>query len=246
MPVIRRSEQKMSSPFEGASALAMAGAATGSEYLTVGELTVEPGRKSVYHIHPNTEESIFVIEGEMEFRLGDRKFRASAGDCIQATRGVGHGLENVGNTKARLITMYPSPTPERAEIPEVDFKEGYPDKGVFIRGRVESFEFAPGISRFDMVGDFLGSESTYFSELTFAPGSVAPNHYHPAHEEAMFCLEGNLTAVYADDDDLPLAAGDIFCCEPGVRHGIYNKSGATAKLLAMHPVLNPPPRVVVD
>jgi quercetin dioxygenase-like cupin family protein len=246
MPVIRRSEQKVSHPFEGATTLSMAGSATGSKFLTVGDLSVEPGRKSVYHIHPNTEESIFVVEGEVEFRLGDRKFRTTAGDCVIATRGVGHALQNVGPKTARLITMYPSPAPERAEVPEVKFKEGVPGKGAFIRGRVKSFEFAPGITRFDMVGDFQGSESTYFSELVFAPGSVAPNHYHPAHEEAMFCLEGSLTGVYAEDDDVPLSAGDIFCCEPGVRHGIYNKSGASARLLAMHPVLNPPPRVLVD
>lgn len=246
MPVIRKSEQKSAEPFPGAKATALVGAATGSKYLTVGALSVEPGAKSAYHIHPNTEESIFVIEGEMEFRLGGNKFRASAGDCVLANRGIGHGLQNVGKTTARLITMYPNPAPERAEIPEVDFKDAAPANGAFFRGKVKSFEFAPGISRFDMVGDFLGSESTYFSELTFAPGAVAPNHYHPAHEEAMFCVSGNLTAVYADDDDVALPAGDIFTCEPTVRHGIYNASNEPATLLAMHPVLNPPPRVVVD
>jgi quercetin dioxygenase-like cupin family protein len=246
MPVIRRTEQKSGAPFEGAHSVAMAGAATGSKYLTVGDLSVEPGKKSAYHIHPNTEESIFVVEGEVEFRVGNRRFRASAGDCVLANRGVGHGLQNVGNTTARLITMYPNPAPERQEIPEVDFVDGPPEKAVFFRGKVNSFEFAPGISRYDMVGDFTGSESTYFSELTFAPGSVAPNHFHPAHEEAMFCLEGSLMAVYAEDDNIQLQAGDMFVCEPTVRHGIYNASGTTAKLLAMHPVLNPPPRVVVD
>lgn len=246
MPVIRRSEQGTSSPFPGATATAMVSSATGSEFLTVADLSVESGKRSAYHIHPNTEESIFVVEGEIEFRLGQNRFQASAGDCIVATRGIGHGLENVGDSTARLITMYPNPAPEREEIPEVDFVDEPPANGAFFRGRVESFEFAPGISRFDMVGDFLGAESTYFSELTFAPGSVAPNHFHPAHEEAMFCLEGSLTAVYADDDNIPLTAGDIFACEPTVRHGIYNSSGETAKLLAMHPVLNPPPRVEVD
>jgi quercetin dioxygenase-like cupin family protein len=246
MPVIRRSEQKSSSPFPGATAFAMVGAATGSEYVTVGELSVEPKKKSVYHIHPNTEESIFIIEGDVEFRLGGNRFRASAGDCVLANRGIGHGLENVGSTTARMITMYPTPSPERAAIPEVDFTDALPENGVFLRGKVQSFEFAPGIVRYDMVGDFLGSESTYFSELVFASGSVAPNHFHPAHEEAMFCLEGNLTAVYADDDNVPLAAGDIFACAPTVRHGIYNASDAPATLLAMHPVLNPPPRVDID
>ncbi len=246
MPVIRKSEQTTSEPFQGATATALVSAATGSEYLTVGALSVEPGARSAYHIHPNTEESIFVIEGEMEFRLGDKKFRASSGDCVLANRNIGHGLQNIGSTTARLITMYPNPSPEREEIPEVDFEDAPPENGAFFRGKVESFEFAPGITRFDMVGDFLGSESTYFSELTFAPGSVAPNHYHPAHEEAMFCVSGDLTAVYAEDDNVPLPAGDIFACEPTVRHGIYNASDAPATLLAMHPVLNPPPRVDVD
>jgi quercetin dioxygenase-like cupin family protein len=246
MPVIRRSEQNTSSPFPGATAYAMVGGATGSEYVTVGDLLVEPGKRSAYHVHPNTEESIFVVEGEVEFRLGANRFRATAGDCVLANRGIGHGLENVGTTTARMITMYPTPSPEREEIPEVEFTDALPGNGVFIRGRVESFEFAPGIQRFDMVGDFLGSESTYFSELIFADGTVAPNHFHPAHEEAMFCLEGNLTAVYADDDNIPMAAGDMFACEPTVRHGIFNASGKPARLLAMHPVLNPPDRVLVD
>lgn len=246
MPVIRRSEQQTAEPFPGAKAKAMVGGATGSEFLTVGELIVEPGARSAYHIHPNTEESIFVVEGEIEFRLGGNKFRASSGDCVLANRNIGHGLQNVGDAPARLITMYPSPAPERAEIPEVEFVDSPPEIGAFFRGRVESFEFAPGISRYDMVGDFLGSESTYFSELIFAPGSIAPNHFHPAHEEAMLCLDGELTAVYADDDNVPLPSGDIFACEPTVRHGIYNASDSPARLLAMHPVLNPPPRILVD
>lgn len=246
MPVIRKSEQNTSEPFPGAKATALVSAATGSKYLTVGGLSVEPGARSAYHIHKNTEESIFVIEGEMEFRLGNNKFRASSGDCVLANRGIGHGLQNVGNTTARLMTMYPNPAPDREEVPEVDFVDAPPEKGAFFRGKVDSFEFAPGITRYDMVGDFLGSESTYFSELTFAPGAVAPNHYHPAHEEAMFCVRGELMAVYADDDRVALPAGDIFACEPTVRHGIYNASNESATLLAMHPVLNPPPRIDVD
>jgi quercetin dioxygenase-like cupin family protein len=52
--------------------------------------------------------------------------------------------------------------------------------------------------------------------------------------------------VYADDNNVPLAAGDCFTCEVGVRHGIYNASAEPARLLAIHPVLNPPPRVDVE
>ena len=82
--------------------------------------------------------------------------------------------------------------------------------------------------------------------LTFQPGTKAPVHYHPAHEESMFCLDGRLSAVYAEDDDVRLDAGDVFTCEPTVRHTIGNTSDAAGTLLAIHPVLNPPPRVEVD
>ena len=226
--------------------LLLAGAPTGATMATGGDLTVVPGRRSVYHLHPNTEESIFIVKGEMEFRVGSSRFRASSGDCVLAPQGVGHGLENVGDYPARLITIYPNANPLREALDDVAYTDGDPGPTVFVRGNVEPYEFFPGINRYDMVGDFLGASSTYLSELTFEPGSVAPNHYHPSHEESMFCLEGDLVAVYDDDNSVALAAGDCFTCEVGVRHGIYNASSAPATLLAIHPILNPPPRVDVD
>ena len=246
MTIVRRSDQQESSPMQGGRLLTMAGSPTGATMATVGDLTVQPGVRSGYHLHPNTEESIFVVDGEIEFRLGKSKFRASAGDCVLAPKGTGHGLENIGQSPARLITIYPTASPEREVLSDVAYDDVDPGPGVFVRGNVEPYEFSPGVSRYDMVGDFLGSSSTYLSELTFQPGSVAPSHYHPSHEESMFCLEGNLMAVYADDDRVPLATGDCFTCEVGIRHGIYNDSDLPGKLLAIHPVLNPPPRVDVD
>ncbi|MEX0762899.1 MAG: cupin domain-containing protein [Dehalococcoidia bacterium] len=245
MALNRRSNQQSSSPFDGATMVTMTGSSTGSKMMTVSDLAMQPGVKTPYHIHPNTEESMFVVEGELEFRVDGHRFKATAGDCVLANRGKGHGVANVSDRPARFIAVYPSAAPEREVIDEPELKDATPDS-VSFRGRMEAFEFAPGITRFDMVGDFLGAESTYFSELTFQPGAVAPNHYHPSHEESMFCLSGNLTAVYADDDNVPLEAGDMFTCEPTVRHGIYNSSDAPGKLLAIHPVLNPPPRVEVD
>ena len=246
MTILRRADQEESSPMEGGKSLMMAGASTGASMATVGDLTVQPGVRSAYHLHPNTEEAIFVVEGEMEFRVGSSRFRASTGDCVLAPQSTGHGLENVGDTPARLITIYPTAEPARETLDDVEYTDGVPGPTVYVRSNNEPYEFMAGISRFDMVGDFLGASSTYLSELTFEPGSVAPNHYHPSHEESMFCLEGDLVAVYDDDDSVALAAGDCFTCEVGVRHGIYNASSAPATLLAIHPILNPPPRVDVD
>ena len=246
MTILRRADQEESSPMAGGKSLMMAGASTGAAMATVGDLTIEPGVRSGYHLHPDTEEAIFVVEGELEFRVGTSRFRASTGDCVLAPQGIGHGLENVGDTPARLITIYPTAEPAREALDDVEYTDGPPVATVYVRSNNEPYEFMAGISRFDMVGDFLGSASLYLSELIFEPGSIAPNHYHPGHEESMFCLEGDLVAVYADENNVALAAGDCFTCEVGIRHGIYNTSSKPARLLAIHPVLNPPPRIDVE
>jgi quercetin dioxygenase-like cupin family protein len=246
MTILRRADQEESSPMQGGKLLTMAGASTGAAMATVGDLTVQPGVRSGYHLHPNTEEAIFVVEGDMEFRVGTVRFKASAGDCVLAPAGIGHGLENVGDSPARLITIYPTAEPDRESLKDVEYTYVDPPSTVFVRSKNEPYEFMAGVSRYDMVGDFVGSASLYLSELTFEPGSIAPNHYHPGHEESMFCLEGTLSAVYADENNVALEAGDCFTCEIGIRHGIYNAGSEQAKLLAIHPVLNPPPRIDVD
>jgi len=246
MTIVKRSNQNISNPFDGSEMLLMASENTGTGMITVADLFVEPGAKSPYHFHDNTEESIFVVEGNLEFRLESKIFPASSVDCVLAPQGIGHGLENIGNNKARLITVYPNAKPNREILDDVDYEKTDPPPSVFLRKNNEPYEFQPGISRYDMVGDFIGAKSTYISELTFEPGAIAPNHYHPSHEEAMFCLDGNLMAVYAKDNGISLLEGDCFTCEIGIRHGIYNASNETATLLALHSTLNPPPRVDVD
>jgi quercetin dioxygenase-like cupin family protein len=186
------------------------------------------------------------FDGAAGCEVGTSRFRASTGDCVLAPKGIGHGLENVGDSPARLITIYPTADPERESLDDVAYTDGNPGATVFVRGENEPFEFMAGVSRYDMVGDFLGSVSLFLSELVFEPGSIAPNHYHPGHEESMFCLEGELNAVYADENNVLLKTGDCFTCEVGIRHGIYNVSSKPARLLAIHPVLNPPPRIDVD
>lgn len=52
--------------------------------------------------------------------------------------------------------------------------------------------------------------------------------------------------MYADDNNVPLAAAGCFTCDIGIRHGIYNADSESTRLLAIHPVLNPPPRIDVD
>ena len=246
MTILRRNDQQVEVRYPGVNRRVLTGSNTGSKMLSVGDIVIQPGSKIPYHMHPNVEESMYVAEGELIMKLDGRSFDISSGDCVLALKGISHGLENVSHNPARLITVFPDVSPEVEQVNFSDFKNEIPEKNVSFRSKMDGFEFAPGIKRFDMVGDFLGAESTYFSELIFEPGATSPNHYHPHHEESMFCYKGNLNAVYGENDNIPLEQGDMFTCEIGIRHTVNNLGNEQGTLLAIHPVLNPPPKVMVD
>ena len=246
MGINRRGEQEISSPCSDVEIRVMSDSSTGSEMMTVLEIGLRPGGSTPYQANVSHEESWFIYSGDVTFIEGSVRYALTSGDCVLVAKGVGMSVENTGSAPARIVTMSPDPSVVREEVEMGEVVDGLPGKNVLIRSEYEAFEFAPGVMRVDMVDDSRGARSSYFSELSFSPGTLTPNHYHPAHEETMFCIEGSMTAVYGEDDGVPLPAGDVFLCEPLVRHATNNPSSEPSKLLAIHPVLNPPPRVMCD
>jgi transposase/quercetin dioxygenase-like cupin family protein len=60
------------------------------------------------HVHYREDETFYVIEGEMEFLLGDDTVRAVAGSFVHVPKGTMHTFKNVGMTLARfLVTVVP-------------------------------------------------------------------------------------------------------------------------------------------
>ena len=76
---------------------------------TVGLATFDVGKGNVEHIHPNCEEVIYVLAGEVEHTLGDQSTRLSAGDLIVVPRGMPHRLTNIGSSAARACVIFSSP-----------------------------------------------------------------------------------------------------------------------------------------
>jgi mannose-6-phosphate isomerase-like protein (cupin superfamily) len=75
--------------------------------------------------HHAFDETFFVLEGELTFRLGDALRTAGAGDVVFAPRGAHHTLANLSGVPARyLLVCNPGgferrfdPSPE--DVPEV-------------------------------------------------------------------------------------------------------------------------------
>ena len=47
-----------------------------------------------------------MVEGEVEFHIGDRGCSATAGDFVSIPKGTVHWFRNTGNRKAKLLVTY--------------------------------------------------------------------------------------------------------------------------------------------
>ncbi|HEY8723537.1 MAG TPA: cupin domain-containing protein [Gaiellaceae bacterium] len=93
------------------------------------EWTAAPGFDTGLHVHERLEETWYVLDGEIEFHVGEETFCAAAGACVFVPPQVPHAFANRGDAAARfLLVMSPSGHDryfdELAEILSVD---GPPD-----------------------------------------------------------------------------------------------------------------------
>jgi len=79
-----------------------------SRELSLARMTLPPGNATDTHIHANCEESIYVVRGEVECRIGEERVRMSPGGQSVVPRGAVHGIHNVGDTPAEIILSYSS------------------------------------------------------------------------------------------------------------------------------------------
>jgi quercetin dioxygenase-like cupin family protein len=75
--------------------------------LSVFDLTFQPGWEGVDpHVHADQADSFFVLEGEVEFILGDETQLTGPGSFIAAPRGARHGFRNPGQAPIRLLNFH--------------------------------------------------------------------------------------------------------------------------------------------
>ena len=78
------------------------GRQTGGVY-ALSEIRVSPNDGPPPHIHSREDESFFVLEGEVEFQVGDEKITARPGTFIQGPRGIAHSFKNNTQLPARML-----------------------------------------------------------------------------------------------------------------------------------------------
>jgi quercetin dioxygenase-like cupin family protein len=107
---------------------------TGGAFLLF-EMTVEQGKVTPLHSHPDSDETMYVLEGEILVHIDGRDYPVAAGGLASAARGVPHAFMVVSET-ARVLCLH---TPGRCEAFYLDASEPLAEGG------------APGVVDFDRV-----------------------------------------------------------------------------------------------
>ena len=78
--------------------------------MAVAEFTFPPHSPSPFpHVHHAHEEGFYVLEGELEFKVGEETIRAGAGSFVMVPIGVPHTFSNPGNHPARFLNTFTPP-----------------------------------------------------------------------------------------------------------------------------------------
>lgn len=82
---------------------------TGAVGLTVGEVIINPGQCNSMHAHPNCEEVLYLISGELEHTCGEEgPYHLTPGMSIRIPSGVKHNATCTSADPARMIVAYDS------------------------------------------------------------------------------------------------------------------------------------------
>jgi quercetin dioxygenase-like cupin family protein len=81
------------------------GAESGGAYFAMQAL-VPPGGGPPRHIHTREDETFYLLQGNVEFLLGEQTVVAGPGDFVNVPRGIVHRFQNTGTDTARIILTF--------------------------------------------------------------------------------------------------------------------------------------------
>ncbi len=84
----------------------------GAERGLFGVLTLRRGERIREHYHPYSEETLYVVSGEVEVRLDDEPVIATAGDAVLIRREVRHSVQVTGPDPAFMVFAHAGLAPD--------------------------------------------------------------------------------------------------------------------------------------
>ena len=76
--------------------------------VTVGRVTIKPGKSNPRHCHDTCEEVLYLLQGKLLHTIGEEKVEMCAGDTLVVPPGVMHNAFNTGEDEADMMVAYSS------------------------------------------------------------------------------------------------------------------------------------------
>src|SRR4051794_7097816 len=110
--------------------------------MSVFRVVVPPGSGPPLHVHTDLDEAVYVLEGEVRWRLGEELLAGPSASLVFIPRGLAHCFQNTGTEPATmLITFTPAGMEgffeRQAELQECDpdaFRDAASQEGMEVVG----------------------------------------------------------------------------------------------------------------
>jgi quercetin dioxygenase-like cupin family protein len=79
-----------------------------SQTMTIGKCVIDPGQANGRHLHPNCDEVLLVLSGEIIHSWNETEVMMRQGDVITIPSGVAHNARNIGAEAAELSISFSS------------------------------------------------------------------------------------------------------------------------------------------
>jgi quercetin dioxygenase-like cupin family protein len=93
------------SPIGGDITIVLRGEQTNGA-LAVLENLIPPGEGPPLHLHTREDEMVYMLEGELRWKLGDEISTTGPGSFIFIPRGLRHSWQNVGKEPSRMLFSF--------------------------------------------------------------------------------------------------------------------------------------------
>ena len=131
-----------------------------AEGASLTEWLAAPGFDTGLHIHERLEETWYVLDGELEFRVGEETFRASAGASVFVPPHVPHAFANRTEAPTKFLLIMSPAAFDRyfVELADILAADGPPDSEAIaaLRARYDTEQLSSLITAAERPGTSVG------------------------------------------------------------------------------------------
>ena len=163
----------------------------GAKKTTLNYSVSKPGDEFAQHVHDYSDDTILVLQGEVDLRQGDSKTRFTGGHCAFVPSGQIHGTVTAGTREAVMISFQNPPDLILYTGARDSKKPGAaPPKGAITPGAVKYLNF--GGKNGQVTSPAMGAQRGAFSQRKLKPSETFRAKVAPEGEHLLFVWGGSI------------------------------------------------------